>query len=68
MMSLVFTTLFCLFTLSGANAQGWILGQVLAMGITRMDPIVNPNGVANHVHNILGGSAFDRESFPGAQS
>ena len=60
--SLSMTTFFTLAMLLAGfvNAQGWIIPMMPPLTISRMDPIVNPGGVANHVHNVVGGSAFDR--------
>jgi len=44
-------------------ADHFILTQIATLAIQRMDPIVSPNGVSGHVHQIFGGSNFNRESF-----
>lgn len=46
--------LFC-FTI--AEAANWNT-NVRILATERLDPIINPNGVASHMHTIVGGSAF----------
>lgn len=43
------------------SGVSWVLSHSMSLAISRMDPIVNPGGVAGHVHNVLGGSAFSSE-------
>ncbi|WWC98914.1 hypothetical protein V866_005808 [Kwoniella sp. B9012] len=36
----------------------WHLDNLYPLATERLDPVVNPNGVASHLHRIVGGSAF----------
>lgn len=54
--------LFTLTTTFAETADFFVMGQCASLAVARIDPIVNPGGVAKHVHNICGGSAFGRES------
>ncbi|WVR08873.1 hypothetical protein IAU60_005932 [Kwoniella sp. DSM 27419] len=50
-------------SLAGAETKGgdhFILTQVQALLLARMDPIVTPGAVGKHVHRILGGSNFNQ--------
>jgi hypothetical protein len=46
-----------LFTIAFVNAANWNT-NVRPLVTERLDPIISPNGVASHMHSILGGSAF----------
>jgi hypothetical protein len=37
----------------------WVLGCGKPVAVERLDPIVSPNAISNHVHSIMGGNAFD---------
>lgn len=41
-----------------AQLSGWHLDYFYALAQERLDPIVNVNAVASHMHRIFGGSAF----------
>ncbi|KAB5539308.1 hypothetical protein GE09DRAFT_313649 [Coniochaeta sp. 2T2.1] len=41
------------------TAAFWILGCGKPVAIERIDPIVSPGAVSDHVHSIMGGNAFD---------
>ena len=36
----------------------WHMDELSKLTITRLDPVVTPNGVATHMHHVVGGSAF----------
>lgn len=41
-----------------ANSGGWHFDAVYTLGNEQLDPIVNPNGQATHMHKIIGGNSF----------
>jgi hypothetical protein len=41
--------------------QAWVMSEGMAITMSRVDPIVNPGGIAGHVHNVLGASKFSRK-------
>lgn len=45
-------------SLVSAQLSGWHLDSFYALTRERLDPIVNVNSVAAHMHRIFGGSAF----------
>jgi hypothetical protein len=45
-----------------ADKDKFVITQCNTITVSRVDPIVNPGGVAKHVHNVCGGSGFGRES------
>jgi hypothetical protein len=47
-------------SLGGAYAQvaAWHMDTLRLLTISRLDPVVNPNEVSSHMHQIVGGSAF----------
>jgi hypothetical protein len=51
------TTLLFLHLLSLVQAANWNT-NVRILATERLDPIISPNGVASHMHSIIGGSAF----------
>jgi len=45
-----------------AKDDFFVMSQCASLTVARIDPIVNPGGVAKHVHNVCGGSGFGRMS------
>lgn len=51
-------------SLADAANDHFILTQLSSLVIGRMDPIISPNAISGHVHNVQGGSAFSRKPIP----
>jgi hypothetical protein len=47
------------FGLATRTTAYWVLGCGKPVAIERIDPIVSPDTLSNHVHSIMGGNAFD---------
>ena len=45
-----------------AAPDHFILTQLSSLVYARLDPIISPGKVSGHVHNVMGGSCFSRES------
>ncbi|WWC68978.1 uncharacterized protein I206_102914 [Kwoniella pini CBS 10737] len=57
----LFTILNCLGGATAASDPGlaaWHLDNLYPLATERLDPVVAPNGVASHLHRIVGGSNF----------
>lgn len=50
------------FLVGRAAAVNWVLSHSMSLAVSRIDPILDEGGVAGHVHNVIGGSAFNSES------
>ncbi|KAF4586014.1 WSC domain-containing protein [Ophiocordyceps camponoti-floridani] len=55
------STTLCAAFAAGANAF-WRMECPGRVGLARIDPIVNPDEISNHVHSIAGSSAFSESS------
>jgi len=47
-----------LLSVVSAQDDGWHLDTIYELINERLDPIVSPNGVAGHMHKVIGGSRF----------
>jgi len=49
-----------LISLGGAYAQvaAWHMDTLRLLTIMRLDPVVNPNAISSHMHDVVGGSNF----------